>query len=36
MRKVKVLFLAANPFKQDALRLDEEIRAIITRSRAAE
>jgi hypothetical protein len=36
MSKVKVLFLAADPFKQNALSLDEEIRAITARIRAAE
>jgi hypothetical protein len=36
MAKVKVLFLAADPFKQNALSLDEEIRAITARIRAAE
>jgi hypothetical protein len=36
MGKVKVLFLASDPFKQNALGLDEEIRAITARLRAAE
>jgi hypothetical protein len=36
MSKVKVLFLASDPFKQNALALDEEIRAITARLRGAE
>jgi hypothetical protein len=36
MGKVKVLFLAADPFRQNALSLDEEIRAITAKIRAAE
>ncbi len=36
MAKVKVLFLASDPFKQNALALDEEIRAITAKIRAAE
>ena len=36
MTKVKVLFLAANPYGTVRLKLDEEIRAITQRIRAAE
>jgi CHAT domain-containing protein len=36
MHKVKVLFLASDPFKQSALALDEEIRAITAKFRSAE
>jgi len=36
MAKIKVLFLASDPFKQNALALDEEIRAITAKIRAAE
>jgi len=35
MDKVKILFLAVDPFKQNALGLDEEVRAITARIRAA-
>ena len=35
MSNVKVLFLAADPFKQNALSLDEEIRAITAKIRAS-
>jgi tetratricopeptide (TPR) repeat protein len=36
MMKVKVLFLASNPFEQTRLALDEEVRAITAQIRAAE
>jgi hypothetical protein len=36
MGKIRVLFLASDPFKQNALALDEEIRAITARIQAAE
>lgn len=36
MSKIKVLFLAANPFKENILSLDEEIRAINQKIRMAE
>ncbi len=36
MGKVKVLFLASDPFKQNPLALDEEIRAITAKIRSAE
>src|SRR5262245_36539163 len=36
MEKVNILFLAADPFKQDALGLDEEIRAITNKILMAE
>jgi len=36
MGKVKVLFLAADPFKQSSLALDEEIRAIMAKIRSAD
>jgi hypothetical protein len=36
MDKIRVLFLASDPFKQDALALDEEIRAITEKVESAE
>src|SRR5271165_1811769 len=36
MANIKVLFLASDPFKQNALALDEEIREITAKIRAAE
>ena len=36
MAKVKVLFLASDPFKQNALALDDEIRAITAKLRSAD
>jgi hypothetical protein len=36
MAKTKVLFLASDPFKAQALALDEEIRAITAQVRSAE
>ena len=36
MSKVRVLFLASNPFRQNALALDEEIRAITAQIRTAD
>jgi len=36
MAKIKVLFLASDPFKTQALALDEEIRAIATEIRSAD
>ena len=36
MNRVKVLFLAAQPLGADRLQLDEEIRAITAKIRAAE
>lgn len=36
MRKIKILFLASDPFRLDQLALNEEIRAITTQIQAAE
>src|SRR5208337_1497441 len=36
MANIKVLFLASDPFKQNALALDEEIREITAKIRSAE
>ncbi|SRR6266404_1621694 len=36
MKKIKVLFVAANPLDSDRLKLDEEIRAISSKIRASE